>query len=137
GANVRVPHVGDRRRTPARPVDGPILRRHRRRAAAGLRAPAHGAGGERRATLRPRPSSTMRIRVSAKPGYVGAEVSDAGRPLGDVEITSPGDRTEPVESGFGLLLVDRIATRWGTAGETGATVWFELIDTEQGENATF
>jgi anti-sigma regulatory factor (Ser/Thr protein kinase) len=28
--------------------------------------------------------------------------------------------------GFGLLLVDRIASRWGVASEDGSCVWFEL-----------
>lgn len=82
------------------------------------------------------PSATMRIRVAAKPGYVWAEVSDAGRSLGDVEIVPPAERTELMESGFGLLLLDRIATRWGVTGGTGATIWFELITPEPREETS-
>ncbi len=81
------------------------------------------------------PAASMRIRVAAKPGYVWAEVSDAGRPLGHVDVAASGQRSEPVESGFGLLLVDRIATRWGTVGGPGATVWFELVDPGHAEGA--
>ena len=53
-----------------------------------------------------------------------------------VAVTDPGAGFEwrrpemscvPAESGYGLLLVDQMATRWGIErGESVTTVWFEL-----------
>lgn len=53
-----------------------------------------------------------------------------------VAVTDPGAGFEwrrrerscvPAESGYGLLLVDQIAARWGIErGESFTTVWFEL-----------
>jgi hypothetical protein len=79
------------------------------------------------------PSDSMTIRVAASPGYVWTEVSDPGRRLPPVEVPVP--KGEPVESGFGFMLIDRIATRWGTIEGPGATVWFELREEPAGEAA--
>ena len=51
-----------------------------------------------------------------------------------VEVTDGGDGFEPrlepakpeADSGWGLRLVDALASRWGVHGEDGITVWFEL-----------
>ena len=76
------------------------------------------------------PSDEVTILVTAGPGYVRGEVSDGGRPL--PEIALPVESPGLGESGLGLLLVDRIATRWGVDhGGPGARVWFELAEGEQ------
>jgi two-component sensor histidine kinase len=53
---------------------------------------------------------------------VRAEVSDSGpgfAPCGrDRDIEEPG--------GWGLVLVDRVAARWGVEHHQGTSVWFEL-----------
>jgi anti-sigma regulatory factor (Ser/Thr protein kinase) len=48
-----------------------------------------------------------------------------------VEVSDPGPWTEPPASrsdpgGFGLLLVARLADRWGVAGGPRKSVWFEI-----------
>jgi anti-sigma regulatory factor (Ser/Thr protein kinase) len=65
------------------------------------------------------------------------EVAVARSPHGlRVAVTDPGAGfewpgrkagTAPGENGYGLLLVDRMARRWGIErGESSTTVWFEL-----------
>src|SRR5207244_9706501 len=76
------------------------------------------------------PSDEVTIRLTAAPGYVRGEVSDGGRPL--PEIALPVETPGTGGSGLGLLLVDRIATRWGVDhGAPGARVWFELAEGER------
>jgi two-component sensor histidine kinase len=74
-------------------------------------------------------SDSMDIRVAAAPGYAWAEVSDEGKPLPElpVPIEQPNERSG---SGFGLLLIDRLSTRWGTVPGHGASVWFELEEAD-------
>jgi anti-sigma regulatory factor (Ser/Thr protein kinase) len=51
-----------------------------------------------------------------------------------IEVRDSGDQGQPVQrepdydhgGGFGLFLVDAMASRWGVERETGLTVWFEL-----------
>jgi hypothetical protein len=48
-----------------------------------------------------------------------------------VEVADPGPGFEPeVEprefGGFGFLLVDKIADRWGVLSDRGSRVWFEI-----------
>jgi anti-sigma regulatory factor (Ser/Thr protein kinase) len=52
-----------------------------------------------------------------------------------IEVVDPGpgfdpdDRREPSftgEGGFGLLIVDKVASRWGTSDNGAARVWFEI-----------
>ena len=48
-------------------------------------------------------------------------------PGGGFEWRPPQTNGRPAESGYGLLLVDQIAARWGIErGESFTTVWFEL-----------
>jgi len=57
----------------------------------------------------------LRVIVQDRTGYPApSPVVGAIRP-------SPG-----AESGWGLYLVDRIASRWGTSLDGGAGYWFEL-----------
>lgn len=66
------------------------------------------------------------------------EVVVASSPRGlTVAVTDPGSgfewpggeaTPEPRENGYGLLLVDRLAHRWGIErGQSSTTVWFELL----------
>jgi anti-sigma regulatory factor (Ser/Thr protein kinase) len=49
-----------------------------------------------------------------------------------IEVTDPGPGFEPgghgprPDGGYGLHLLDRIATRWGVTGGDPVTVWVEL-----------
>lgn len=60
-------------------------------------------------------------RPPSKPVACRVEVRDRG--AGFV----PG-RLEPqgADGGYGLLLVDRLASRWGVEAADGTAVWFEL-----------
>ena len=69
------------------------------------------------------------------------EVVVARSPRGlRVAVTDPGSGFEwprgeaspaPRENGYGLVLVDRLAHRWGIErGESSTTVWFELSQAE-------
>jgi anti-sigma regulatory factor (Ser/Thr protein kinase) len=51
-----------------------------------------------------------------------AEVHDGGAPFKPVAVV-PAHATG---RGWGLVLVDRIADRWGVEGEAGKYVWFEI-----------
>ncbi|MFE9763273.1 ATP-binding protein [Streptomyces sp. NPDC005808] len=69
------------------------------------------------------PIGVRLLRRGGMPDALLVEVSD---PLPD----PPRERAADVddESGRGLQLVARSSRRWGTrAGETGKTVWFELV----------
>ena len=60
------------------------------------------------------------IRVFAVDGVVRVEVEDRGQ--GPVRRRA----ADPREGGFGLLLVELLAARWGVSHEHGTRVWFEL-----------
>lgn len=63
------------------------------------------------------------LRIDAGRAAVRVEVTDLG---GGFDPEHPGGRP-PEQGGRGLLLVDRLATRWGAGAESGRfTVWFEL-----------
>jgi anti-sigma regulatory factor (Ser/Thr protein kinase) len=54
---------------------------------------------------------------------VEVEVRDGG----SVTVPAPRRRAEPGESGYGLGLVEALASRWGHEGSAvGRVVWFEL-----------
>src|SRR3954453_19237049 len=63
---------------------------------------------------------TREIHVAAtvEPGFVRVEVLDAG-PGFDPEVRHDSD-------GYGLRLVDKLATRWGVERARGTLVWFEV-----------
>ena len=60
-------------------------------------------------------------------GYVRVEVMDPGPPF-DAQPTRPDlAGRDPDSSGWGLLVVDAIATSWGVESEGGGKkVWFEV-----------
>jgi anti-sigma regulatory factor (Ser/Thr protein kinase) len=64
----------------------------------------------------------VELLIGAAPGSFRIEVRDEG---GGFEY--PLEVSSRFESGgFGLVIVDRIATRWGAATDQGSCVWFEL-----------
>lgn len=66
---------------------------------------------------------TMELRVHIEPRHVRVEMRDGGR--GFPPVREP--RRRPGEfGGYGLELVERIATQWGTGEGPGGYVWFEL-----------
>jgi anti-sigma regulatory factor (Ser/Thr protein kinase) len=69
------------------------------------------------------PEETIAVRVLTKPTALRVEVADAGPGL-DPAAPTRGDPN--LGGGWGLWLLDRIATRWGTSEGGDAGVWFEL-----------
>ncbi|MEU9846728.1 ATP-binding protein [Streptomyces sp. NPDC047985] len=70
------------------------------------------------------PDRLFRVRLALMPGLLRIEVSDAcdERPAGPGARVGAGD-----ETGRGLLIVDRVADRWGAESRTvGKTVFAEL-----------
>jgi LytS/YehU family sensor histidine kinase len=66
------------------------------------------------------PDALIRLRVWMSAEAVRIEAADTGRGF------DPMVRPSQSGSGWGLLLVGRLATRWGVAAsDAGTTVWFE------------
>jgi len=67
------------------------------------------------------PSQDIVVRIVAD-GYVRVEVVDQGPPF-EPDLRRPGSGSR----GWGLLLVDAVATSWGVEREgSGNRVWFEM-----------
>jgi anti-sigma regulatory factor (Ser/Thr protein kinase) len=64
----------------------------------------------------------IEIEVHATPQGVRAQVSDPGPGF------APRERTRDIEDpgGWGLVLVERVADRWGVERDGCTAVWFEL-----------
>lgn len=62
----------------------------------------------------------IEVQVRAGPTAVRVEVDDSGPGF------DPQPRIPSIDGGFGLLLVDRLADRWGVLEERPCRVWFEL-----------
>jgi anti-sigma regulatory factor (Ser/Thr protein kinase) len=60
--------------------------------------------------------------LAASPGCLRVEVCDGGSGFD----FPGGERPEGALGGFGLRIVDEMASRWGVAGDDGTCVWFEL-----------
>lgn len=70
-----------------------------------------------------RPEQSVRVELRWSPGRVRGEVVDPGTSFTKARVRFRRDET----GGWGLLLVDRIADRWGvTRIATGTRVWFEI-----------
>lgn len=67
------------------------------------------------------PDDTIAVRVLTKPTALRVEVADPGPGFDPSAVGAPNE-----EGGWGLWLLDRIATRWGTSDDDHAGVWFEL-----------
>jgi anti-sigma regulatory factor (Ser/Thr protein kinase) len=64
------------------------------------------------------------LRADVGGGRIRVEVTDPGAGFSPHARARPGDLAA---SGWGLLLLDRLASRWGAAPDAdGNTVWFEL-----------
>jgi anti-sigma regulatory factor (Ser/Thr protein kinase) len=61
--------------------------------------------------------------VGASPRCLRVEVRDDGPGLEPPHAPSPRSAGD---GGFGLLMIDRVATRWGAASDAGSCVWFEI-----------
>lgn len=76
------------------------------------------------AVLHGRPSVTLQVRI--EPPGIGVAVTDDGDAFA---LTPPSPPDPRSTSGRGLLIVDRLASRWGIEQSEplpGKTVWFEL-----------
>jgi len=63
----------------------------------------------------------IELRVSVEGRKLRIEVADGGT------AARPSIRTDRVEGGWGLKIVEQIASRWGTeTGPSGTIVWLEL-----------
>jgi anti-sigma regulatory factor (Ser/Thr protein kinase) len=73
----------------------------------------HGRGGD---------EDVIEIEVRATSRGVRAQVSDSGVGF------APGERTLAMDEpgGWGLVLVERVADRWGVDRNGRTSVWFEL-----------
>lgn len=67
------------------------------------------------------PGDTIELRAGSTPRGLRVEVSDPGSGFDPAGVPAPNGR-----GGWGLWLMDRIATRWGVSREDGGRVWFEL-----------
>jgi anti-sigma regulatory factor (Ser/Thr protein kinase) len=67
----------------------------------------------------------IELEVEVSPATVHVEVVDPGvgfRP----QAPSPRTPDSPGSSGWGLVFLDRIASRWGVNNRNGTCVWFEM-----------
>jgi anti-sigma regulatory factor (Ser/Thr protein kinase) len=65
---------------------------------------------------------TLTLAISISPETLRAEVHDGGETFEPVAEPPP----QPAGQGWGLVMVDRIADRWGVEGDVGKYVWFEI-----------
>lgn len=66
--------------------------------------------------------SAIELKVSMTPSCARVEVQDEG-PGFDARVREPDLENG---GGFGLLLVDRLADRWGMVTDQPSRVWFEI-----------
>jgi anti-sigma regulatory factor (Ser/Thr protein kinase) len=69
----------------------------------------------------PEPPGEVVLNVWASDDVVRVVVTDRGPGFVAAELPPGGDR-----SGWGLMMVDRLADRWGVELDHGTEVWFEL-----------
>ena len=76
------------------------------------------------------PEQPVRVGLRRLPRLVRVEVTDPGSGFARVHPRSNGDES----GGWGLLLVDRIADRWGVwPTASGTCVWFEIRPEEDAD----
>jgi anti-sigma regulatory factor (Ser/Thr protein kinase) len=63
----------------------------------------------------------IELELTSSPQKVRVEVGDRGPGFEPVK-----PRPKPERSGFGMLLLDQLADRWGVRIERGTRVWFEI-----------
>lgn len=67
------------------------------------------------------PDDRVVLHLALAPERIRVEVCDGGAGFTRSELGKP--RSEP--GGYGLMMVDRGASRWGISSDDGACVWFE------------
>ena len=76
------------------------------------------------AGVEPRPENVLRLSIDVTPDRVRITVA------GDGQHASPDallhSRETPSLGGYGLQRVERMAAAWGTSGDGGEQIWFEL-----------
>jgi anti-sigma regulatory factor (Ser/Thr protein kinase) len=65
--------------------------------------------------------ATIHLSASVADGSLRMSVTDDGPGFALDPSRQPG-----IDGGFGLFLVQRLATAWGVASDAGTTVWLEL-----------
>lgn len=65
---------------------------------------------------------TLVLHLAVSPERIRAEVCDGGSGFDPVSPARP----EHEPGGYGLVMVDRAASRWGVATDDGSCVWFEI-----------
>jgi anti-sigma regulatory factor (Ser/Thr protein kinase) len=68
------------------------------------------------------PRGSVRLQSQLSPTRLRIEVSDGGHAHA-LTVSRPEFLAE---SGYGLFLVDRVASRWGYSTSAGTLVWFEI-----------
>lgn len=76
-------------------------------------------------------SDTIELRIAPFADRVRIEVADPGSGL---DLDAPRSTAADRGSGWGLFLVDRIATRWGVRPDGGTIVWAEFDRRHTGGN---
>ena len=69
-------------------------------------------------------ADVIRLSGVATEDIVRIEVEQPS-PADDVKVIASGERG-PLEGGFGLRIVDQVATKWGVRPEAPGAVWFEV-----------
>jgi len=67
---------------------------------------------------------TIRLSGVATEEIVRIEVEQPSS-TAEAHVVTPGDR-EPIDGGFGLRIVEELATKWGVRQGTPGAVWFEV-----------
>lgn len=68
------------------------------------------------------PQDTLVLHLAVAPERVRVELCDDGPGFDPRDVQGP----RGAAGGFGLVMVDRAASRWGVAADDGNCVWFEL-----------
>ena len=68
-------------------------------------------------------SDELSMEADVRPDTVRVRVYDPGRGF---EPHTPEPPASGTAGGFGLVLLDRLADRWGVQRENGFSVWFEV-----------
>jgi anti-sigma regulatory factor (Ser/Thr protein kinase) len=68
----------------------------------------------------------IRLTVNLFPGHVRVEVTDAGGGFARRVAQASGAVPELDDHGYGLLLVERLADRWGIERRPETMVWAEI-----------
>ena len=83
------------------------------------------------------PDDVIVVTVACSDGVLRVAVEDGGRQILPEHVVAGSIRPSPTgRSGWGLYLVDKLATRWGTKIGGRVGFWFELEDEPAGGRAS-